>query len=106
MKIYRILCLCAVIVFPQAAWAEPQSGNQSMEIVHAIIDFCAQVDPANASKYQKQSRLMFHEVSALAERDMDGKGEGKYVSAYEQTRTALGKVPKQDAIPACRGFLE
>lgn len=105
MKIYRILCVCAVIAFPQATLAERESGSQSMEIVHAVIDFCSQVDPANASKYQNQSKAMFHEVSAHAERDRDDKG-GRNVDMYDQTRAALAKIPKQNAVSACRGFLE
>jgi hypothetical protein len=106
MKIYRILCLCTVIALPQFALAERESSDQSIEVVHAIIDFCAQVDPANASMYQKQSRSMFHEVSA-SEHDVDMHGkDDKYENAYEMTRAALGKIPKQDAVVACRGFLK
>jgi hypothetical protein len=117
MRIDRILCLCAVITLPQLASAEPQSDNQSqsMETVHAIIDFCAQVDPGNASKYQKQASLMFRDAFTGGhgreesghedEMDRDGKHH-THVNAYEQTRTALGKVSRQDAETACKGFLE
>lgn len=113
MKIDRILCLCAVIAFPQFALAEPQFNNQSqpMEIVHAIIDFCGQVDSANASKYQERSRLMFGEAFAREhehghELHKAGEKTDKTIDAYAQTQTALGEISKQDAVVACKGFLE
>lgn len=112
MKIDRILCLCAVIAFPQFALAEPQSNNQSTEIVHAIIDFCAQSDPVNAAKYQELARHMFREASThdmykVEDHESDKAGDsGKFVSVYEQTRAALGEIPKHDAVADCRGMLE
>lgn len=110
MKIDRILCLCAVIAFPHVALAEPESNNQSqsMEIVHAIIDFCGQVDPANATKYQEKSRHMFGEVSTHEhEHELHKVGKtDKTIDAYAQTQAALGEISKQDAVAACRGFLQ
>lgn len=119
-KIDRILCLCAVFAFPfafpQVALADARDNqSQSMETVHAIIDFCTQVDPGNASQYQKQASLMFNEAFTAGHgrgvsghgNEMDKHGKhGANINAYVQTQIALGKIPKQDAELACKGFLE
>ncbi len=103
MKIDRMLCLFAVVAFPQLALAEPQFNSQAAGETQAIIDFCAQTNGVNTTKYQEQARSMFQNVS---EHDL-GKFQStkEYKDAYAQTQAALGQIPGNDAVEACQGFL-
>jgi hypothetical protein len=103
MKIDRVLCLFAVVAFPQLVLAEPQFNNQVAGETQAIIDFCAQTNGVNTTKYQEQARSMFRDVS---QRDL-GKFQStkEYKDAYAQTLAALDQIPNNDAVEACQGFL-
>lgn len=103
MKTYRIICLCAAIVIPQAALAEPSVTDQSLGTSQATVDFCTQADPSTAAKYQEQMTQMVKDMSAEELAKLQGSDD--YKDAYARTSTALSNIAKPDAIVACSRFL-
>jgi len=103
MKIHCILCVAA-IVFPQFAMAEPSFTGQSLGTVQAMLDFCAQINPGAATKYQEHAKLVAEDASQQALDD--ARNTGVYKEAYAQTIAALGEVSKHDAEEACKGLVE
>ena len=103
MKTYCILCVAA-IVFPQFAMAEPSFTGQSLGTVQAMVDFCAQINPDDATTYQENARLVAGEAS---EQELgNARNTGEYKEAYAQTIATLGEVSKHDAEEACKGLVE
>ncbi|SRR5258708_11792460 len=53
MKAVRTLLLCSAIALPQLAMAGLPSP-QSLGMVHAILVYCAEVDPRDAATFQQE----------------------------------------------------
>lgn len=104
MKTNRILCLCAAIMFPQLALAELPFTDQSLGTAQATVDFCAQIDPGTATKYQQQVTLLVQGVSEDEVAKI--RSTDDYKDAYARASAALAEVSKPDAAEACNRFLE
>lgn len=103
MRLYRILCLSAVIALPQLALAK-LPPNSALGQVEGTLDFCAQVDPQSAAKYQELKRLL---VQGEPEKEVaEARKTTEYKEAYDAISEALGKVPKDQAVKACTSLLE
>jgi len=103
MKIHRMLCVSALLALPNLALAKlpPSSTLGQLE---GTVDFCAQVDPQSADKYQERKRLF---VEGEPEKDVaEARKSSEYKSSYDAISEALGKVPKDKAVKACTSFLE
>jgi len=102
MKILRIVCLSALLALPNLALAKlpPPSALGQVE---GTLDFCAQVDPQSAAKYQEFKKAL---VQGEPEKDVaEARKSGEYKEAYDAIREALGKTPKDDAIKACTSLV-
>jgi hypothetical protein len=103
MKIHRILCLSAVIALPQLALAKVPP-NSALGQVEGTLDFCAQVDPQSAAKYEERKKLL---VQGEPEEEVaESRQTTDYKEAYDAIGEALGKVPKDQAVKACTSFLK
>jgi hypothetical protein len=103
MKIHRILCLSALIALPQLALAE-LPPNSALGQVEGTIDFCAQVDPQSAAKYEERKKLL---VQGQPEKEVaEARKTTEYKEAHDAIREALGKVPKDQAVKGCTDFLK
>ena len=103
MNIYRILGLSAVLALPQLALAK-LPPNSTLGQLEGTLDFCAQVDPQSAAKYQEFKKAL---VQGEPEKDVaEARQSSEYKNAYEAIGEALGKVPKGEAVKACTSFLE
>jgi hypothetical protein len=101
-KNHRLLLF--VFVLPQLALAELPVNHQSLGTVQAVVDFCVQMKPADAAKYQEQAGLL---VSGLASEELSRVREADdYKEAYATTKEALSKVDTKDAAKDCDGYLE
>lgn len=103
MKLRRILWSAAVVI-PLLASAELPFSNEAFGRVEGTLDFCAKADPAATTRYQERKKSMAGDVTdkELAE----ARGSKEYKDAYEWTRSKLGEVPKDQAVKACKAFLE
>jgi len=103
MKIHRILCLFAVIALPQLAQAT-LPPNSALGQVEGTLDFCAQVDPPSAAKYEERKKLL---VQGQPENEVaEARKTTEYKEAYDSISEALGKVPKDQAVKSCSDFLK
>ena len=62
MKILRTICLAAAIVIPQIALAKLPMANDVFGKSEGSLDFCAQVDPQSAPKYQERKKALVKDV--------------------------------------------
>ena len=108
MKLNRLVVLCAALGLPQFALAEAQVDkvqvdSQTLAMLQGTADFCAEVQPESAAKFEEQTRLM---LANVPDEDLDKVRESEeYKAAYDSIREQLGKVPKKDAVEGCKGLL-
>jgi hypothetical protein len=104
MKIYRILCLGAALVFPQLALAKLPFTNDAFGRVEGTLDFCAQADAQAAAKYEERKKSLVRDVP---EKEVDeARQTQEYRDAYDWISAELGKVPKAQATKGCGDFLQ
>ena len=104
MKIYRILLACAAIMIPELVNAKLPFTNEIFGRLEGTVDFCAKADPGSAPKYRELAKLLVKDVpdKELTEARMTS----EYKDSYEGIGTELAKVPKDQAIKACKTSLE
>jgi hypothetical protein len=94
---------CAALGLAQFALADVTVDSLTLAQLQGTADFCAQVQPEAAARFEEQTRLMLSEVPA---EDLDKVRESdEYKTAYESIRDQLGKIPRKDAAEACKGLL-
>ncbi len=99
MKVYRILCLSAVIALPQLASAATTADEQGFGEVKAILDFCSSVDPKDAATFHALQTSL---LKGKSEQDFEKmEASGSFKQAYDQTKDALKKISKTVAVSNC-----
>jgi hypothetical protein len=76
---------------------------QALGSVEAILDKCAQVDPANAARYHGQLEMVTQgaDSKSLAKvRESDD-----YRQAYDSATLSLAGIAEADAVKTCQGSL-
>ena len=92
-----------VIALPQLALAELPADQLSLGTVQAAIDFCTQLKPDNAAKYQEQAGFM---LSGLSEDDLAKlRSASDYQKSYASTQADLRKIEPRQAAETCDKFL-
>jgi len=104
MKIHRILFVCLAIMIPQLVNAKLPFTNDVFGRLEGTFDFCAKADAGSAPKYREFAKLLVKDVpdKELTEAHMTA----EYKDSYEGIGTELAKVPKDQAIKACKASLE
>ena len=103
MKIHRILWLSAVLTLPHLALAKLPPSS-ALGQVEGTLDFCAQVDPQSAVKYQEYKKVLVQDAS---EKELaEARKSSEYKEAYDAIGDALGKVPKDQVVKACTSLVE
>lgn len=104
MKILRIVCVTAAILFPQLMLAKLPFPNDTFGKLEGILDFCAKADPQSASKYQAQKKTL---VKDATEKEVaEARQSQEYKDAYDAVSTELGKEPKDKVAETCAASLE
>jgi hypothetical protein len=100
MKVHRILLLSSVVALPQLALADLASTNpQGLGDVHALLAFCAKVDPANAGSFTAEWNSI---VGGAAAKQLDQVEDGgPYKLGYDALMATLEKLPLQQVIGIC-----
>src|SRR6267154_3518834 len=97
MKLQRVLGLSAAIVLAQLAQADPSAlSAPALGIAEATLNFCAQIDPKSAARYQEQVKLLVQGTSEDAV--SDARTSDDYRQAYDSTADMIGKVSERDAL--------
>ena len=104
MRIHRIILVCAAIMIPHLVDAKLPFTNDIFGRLEGTVDFCAKADPGSAPKYRELAKLLVKDVpdKELTEARMTS----EYKDSYEGIGTELAKVPKDQAIKACKTSLE
>jgi hypothetical protein len=103
MRFHRIVCLSALLALPNLALAK-LPPNSALGQVEGTLDFCAQIDPQSAAKYQEFKKAL---VQGEPEKDVaEARKSSEYKEAYDAISEALGKAPKDEAIKACTSLVE
>ena len=101
-KFQRIVLIAAVL--PQFALADLPVNHQSLGTVQAVVDYCVQVKPADAARFEEQAELL---VSGLSKEELSKvRSADDYKKAYAATNEALDKVDVSEATKACDGYLQ
>ena len=104
MQTHRIALLLAALVVPRLALAELPFPNDTFGRMEGTIDFCARVDSQSAAKYQEAKKGLVRDVP---EREViEARRTKKYNDAYEGITAGLDKAAKDQAIAACKAYLE
>lgn len=104
MKIHRILFLLTTVVIPQLAQATLPFSNEVFGKIEGTFDYCARVDSQAASRYQERKKAMVRDVP---EKEVaEARGTKEYKDAYESMSGELAKVPKDQAVAACKASLD
>jgi hypothetical protein len=101
MNVRSMFCLCAVVALPVSAAEVPLRG-QALGSVQSTVDFCAQLDPGSADKYQGFSKLVVEGAPGTEVEEVRRTDE--YKEAYERVRAQLKDVPKDQAVESCKGM--
>jgi hypothetical protein len=104
MKIHRIICLGAAIVVPQLALAKLPFTTDVFGKSEGTLDFCEQINPQSAPKYQQRKKALVRDVP---EKELvDARKSQDYKDSYDWITGELKKVSKEQALEACKGALE
>jgi ABC-type taurine transport system substrate-binding protein len=104
MRIHRLFCLGAVLVFAQVALAKLPFSNEALGKVEGTLDICAQDDAQATSKYQERKNAL---VRGLPEKELaEARQAQAYKDAYESVSAELSTFPKDHVVEACTAFLK
>ena len=104
MRIHRILFLFTTMLLPQFAADKLPFSNDAFGKIEATLDFCVKADSQSASKYQERKKAM---VRGVSEQEVaEARRTKEYKDAYDWMTTEIGKVGRDQAVSACRAYLE
>ena len=105
MKNLRTLCLAAVLIaIPQMAPAAPSVTPMSLGGLEAEVNFCKQVDPKSAAKYDELDKKF---TEGMSDKEIaEARADRNYKDTYVEITKLLKKTPADKAVETCRGLLE
>jgi hypothetical protein len=104
MKIHRTICLAAAIVIPQIAVAKLPMANDVFGKSEGSLDFCAQVDPQSAPKYQERKKAL---VKDVPEKEVaEARNTKEYKEGYDFVTNQMGSLPKERIVEGCASILQ
>jgi hypothetical protein len=104
MKTFRILFLAALVMLPLFALAKLSMPDGVLGRVESGLDFCAQVDPQSASKYQEKKKTFVQ--GASEEEVKEARASQQYRENYQAATDELSKQPKDEAKKSCVAALQ
>ena len=104
VKPHRILGLCAGALLSQLTLAdEPTVTAPALGMTEATLEFCAQVDPQSADRYQEQIKSM---VKGVPEKTVaEIRNSDAYLQAHHSVTEKIAKIPRQDVARNCEESL-
>ena len=104
MKLEKALCLGVALLIPELALAKLPFSNELFGKVEGTLDFCTQIDPPKAEKYQEKKKLI---VKNLPDNEVaEARATEEYKTAYHSTTEEAAKGPKDEAVKSCSAALE
>lgn len=104
MKIIPVICVGLVIVIPELALAKLPFENAVFGKVESTLDFCSQVDPPMAPKYEAKKKAL---VEGIPEKEVaEARETQEYKDGYNEAKTELTKQSKDEVASTCKGLLQ
>ena len=104
MNMFRIACLSAALMLAPLALAKLALPNDAFGRIEGSLDFCAQVDPQSAAKYQEQKKLL---VQGASDQEVaEARASKEYKDGYDASTDEMGKQPKDKVKKTCAAALE
>jgi hypothetical protein len=102
MKVFRILCVGAGLVFAGSALADGSAPDPgALGTIEALVGYCSKAAPAQAEKYQEQVKQL---LKGQSEQEIAGiRGSAEYRKAYDTMAEFVDKVDQRNAKVACSG---
>lgn len=104
MRIARIFCLLALLVFTSGAFAKLALPNDIFGKIEGALDACAKVDPSSAVKYAEKKKELAQ--GATDQEVSDARASDEYKQGYAAGSEEISKQPKDQAKKACAAALE
>ena len=104
MKIIPIVCLGLVIAIPELALAKLPFENSVFGKVESTLDYCSQVDPPMAPKYEAKRKAL---VEGLPEKEVaEARQTQEYKDGYNEAKTELSKQSKDEVTSTCKALVQ
>ena len=104
MKKVRFAFVSALLVLAPLALAKLPVPNDTFGQLESALDFCAQVDPGEASKYQEKKKGL---AQAATEKEVaEARASQEYKDAYAANTDNMSKEPKDEVKKTCTAALE
>lgn len=104
MKIIPIVCVGLVIAIPELALAKLPFENSVFGKVESTLDYCSQVDPPMAPKYEAKKKAL---VEGLPEKEVaEARQTQEYKDGYNEAKTELSKQSKDEVTSTCKALVQ
>ena len=104
MRIQAVFCFATAVLISQLALAEMPMSNDLFGKSEGTLDFCAQVKPASAAKYQERKKSL---AKNATEKELaDARESKEYQDAYSWITNEMRKMPKDQVSEACNAILQ
>ncbi len=104
MRIQTLFSFAAAVLISQLALAEMPMSNDLFGKSEGTLDFCAQVKPASAAKYQERKKSL---VKGATEKEVsDARDSKEYQEGYAGIMNEMRKMPKDQVSEACTAILQ
>lgn len=104
MKIIPVICVGLAIAIPELALAKLPFENSVFGKVESTLDFCSQVDPPMAPKYEAKKKAL---VEGIPEKEVaEARETQEYKDGYNEAKTELTKQSKDEVASTCKGLLQ
>jgi len=100
MNMNRMVCFAAAVLISQLALAKVPYTNEQFGKLEGTLDFCAQLDPPSAAKYEARKKQLAKDATEAEV--AEARDSEDYKQSYEWISEELPKAPKADAMKACK----
>src|ERR1700758_1498813 len=104
MRMVRVFCLVALLMFTSWAFAKLALPNDIFGRIEGALDACAKADPQSASKYAGKKKELAQ--GATDQELAAARASDEYKQGYAAGGDEIEKQPKDQAKKACAAALE
>jgi hypothetical protein len=104
MKMFRSLCLSAMVVLPLLALAKLPVPSGLLGKVEGALDFCAQADPQSAAKYQEKKKAFVQ--GASDDEVAEARASKEYKEGHDSAADEMSKQSKDETKKTCASALQ
>lgn len=104
MRMFRIVCLSAVLAVSPLALAKLALPNDAFGRIEGALDYCSKADPQSAPKYQEKKKVL---VQGASDQEVaEARASEEYKGGYDSATDEMDKQPKDQVKKTCTAALE